>query len=360
MLFPDPNTLTAADLAAVELDAEALGQVATYRPDLRHAVLAHPNTSPELAQWIVAQPDTPAAPAAAAETAAPAAPAAEPAAPAWGASPAAEAPAAPEAPAWGAPPEAPAAPAAEAPAAPTWGASPEQPAAAAAPAAEPAWGQAPPPAPEQPAAAWGAPAQTPPGAAAPNAQAPQGGQGAQDENGFDRAVQQGADAAQAFGRDFAARTQEVVNQKDWKAWLPLALPVFALLGFISLLLPFAGVKVSFLGQSASQSVNGFQMLNGFIATLMAIVLLGLAGFGAYVFATRKAQFGKLLAIIGMVAGGLGVLLSILAFASVGDAANKMGGLGSASAGFGLILFLICSLVIAAASVFAFINERKRA
>ncbi len=61
MTMREPSTYTAAELADPSIPATTLGQLASVRPDLLPAILAHPNCYPELTQWIHQQaPSTPA------------------------------------------------------------------------------------------------------------------------------------------------------------------------------------------------------------------------------------------------------------------------------------------------------------
>ncbi len=51
-----PNDEDAAAVADPALAPSTLQRIATQRPDLRAAIAAHPNASPELKNWIAAQP----------------------------------------------------------------------------------------------------------------------------------------------------------------------------------------------------------------------------------------------------------------------------------------------------------------
>lgn len=380
----DLSTYTEQDLLREpRLEQALLGKLATARPDLRPAILAHPNVYPELAEWLRARGVEPAVRAtpeqsAATDQAAPAQAPLRQAAPGEPAQPQQQPAAAQASPGgWpGQPQQASAQPQAQAqqpsaqqPQAPAQqqpGAGPsfDQQAAAGQPGPSSAYGQQPaqpqgPVSPEQWTASFRQGSGREPSMAEYQAAVAAGrvAQAPAHDQSWDK-MQAGAAQVASGAKDFfqnrvapAAQgaAREFQTAVSDKSTTPMAkfvqiagfvLPALALLSIIPIFIP--AISVSLFG--ASQSISFWQAGDG-ILLLIVFLLVVAGGVVAIVMKTKWAVITT--AVLGLVGAAVGLIDTI----SVMSGAGEIAGYGAqAKVGFGVILLFILSILMVAASV----------
>lgn len=322
----DLSTYAEQDLADPAIEPATLGHLATARPDLRPAILGHPNCYPALAEWLRAR-------------IAPEEQRPQTGAPAGGQTAPQGSPAGAQQPQAGAT-SAPSARPASAPSPEAWAASFQQ-----------RVGREPSMSEYQAAVAAGEVAQT---RATPS---------------FAAGAQEAASAASAGAKEFfqnrvapaaqnAARNfQETVNDKNATPLAKLiriagfVLPAVALLAIVGLFLP----AISASGWGYEESVNMFQA-DGPGIFLLILDILAIAG--AVVWIVLGTLWARMTAAcVGALTGLVTLVVTILVFVGASDAS----GWGvSASAGFGTVILLLLSLLTIAASVLMFFPTEKKA
>ena len=345
----DLSTYTERDLADPAIEPATLGHLATARPDLRPAILAHPNCYPALAEWLRARvPADQQASAGAAQGGAPGQHGGEQ--PAAGQTGAAQ-------PSPGAAPYG--TPGSQAP----YG---QQPHAAQGQQASPS-------AATQTPEAWGASFQQRVGREPSMSEyqaAVAAGEVAQTRTtpSFAAGAQEAAAAASAGAKDFfqnrlapaaqgAARSfQQTVTDKNATPMAKLiriagfALPAVALLAIVSLFLPAATVS----GWGQEESISMFEGGDGVV--LLIFFILAIAGAVAWI--VLGATWARITAAcLGAVGGVVALIATIFVFSGVSGA----GGFGvSATAGFGTVILLLLSILMIAAGALMFFPTEKKA
>lgn len=302
----EPSSYTPAELSDPTIDAATLALLAQHRPDLHPLIQRHPNCYPELITWIAAQePPAPTAPAAPTQTAA--------------AQPSASRPAA-----------------APLPTADEWAARFQ-----ATHGREPSMSE------YQAALA--------------------GGQIAVQRDASMQQISEGAKQIATGAKDFfnthiapaaagAARTVQQTaaeartSPTGWRAWLPFALPALGVLGFIAAFLP--AVTARAFGTSVSVS---FVQSDDATGTLLIISMLIVIGLSVTALLTRKKWATLAAGIAGISLGAIWLLTVIVGFANLASSGSMFG--VRAAPGFGLILLLIVSIGLLAASVLLLIGRR---
>lgn len=151
-----------------------------------------------------------------------------------------------------------------------------------------------------------------------------------------------APTAQSMGNSAAAAINEQrahqpnIASKGWMDWMPIVLPIAALVSIISLFLPI----VSALGLSASFFSSGY--LTGSDGTLLLVLMIITILASAPLIFIRIPLTYIIAGVVGLIVGVLSMVVSFVYMARVG----RFG----ASVGVGLIFLLLLSFVIIAASV----------
>lgn len=175
-------------------------------------------------------------------------------------------------------------------------------------------------------------------------------------------TQRVAPTAVGAARTVQSSVGEQVGQartgSSWQAWVPIALPMFALIGIIALFFPAATASASGFGFSISDSQTFFDEDAGGAGWWLLILQLAVLGFAITAIANR-AKWARITAgtagvIVGLIAAfsGFGI---IGAASSVGG--SSMGISASASPGPGAVILAIASLGMLAAAVLTLVTLR---
>ena len=148
------------------------------------------------------------------------------------------------------------------------------------------------------------------------------------------------------------------KSSSWQAWVPIALPAFAVIGLIALFFPAATASASGFGLSYSASQSFFDDDAGGAGWWLLILHLAVLGFGVTAIANR-AKWARI------TAGTAGVVVGLIAafsgFGIIGAASSfggsSMGISASASPGPGAVILAISSLGTLAAAVLTLLTLR---
>ncbi|MDN6747834.1 MAG: hypothetical protein L0L93_12695 [Brevibacterium sp.] len=175
-----------------------------------------------------------------------------------------------------------------------------------------------------------------------------------------RVAPSAAGAARTVQNSFSEQTGQVRSGAGWRAWIPLALPVFALLSILALFLPAATASASGFGMSVSASQTYFDEDAGGLGWWLLI-------FALIVLASAVTAMVKRTKGVRITAGVAGIVTGIFAaFSSFGiiAAVNDFSGSGfgvsaSASVGPGAVILAITSVGMLATAVLTLVMLRGR-
>ena len=165
-----------------------------------------------------------------------------------------------------------------------------------------------------------------------------------------------APAAVSAGQSVRDQVSNAQTSSNWKAWVPLAIPVLALLGIISLFLPAVSVSASALGYGYSQSVSFFDAGDGGFALVILLCAL-VAGVVGVIIRTKRAR--TVATVISIAVGAILVLVSIFYISQITSGVS-IGGYGSVHtrAGSGLVMLTIISILLTSAGIVTAVSQRK--
>jgi hypothetical protein len=148
------------------------------------------------------------------------------------------------------------------------------------------------------------------------------------------------------------------KSSSWQAWVPIALPAFAVIGLIALFFPAATASASGFGFSVSDSQTFFDEDAGGLGWWLLILQLAVLGFGVTAIANR-AKWARITA--GTVGVVVGLTAAFSGFGIIGAASSyggsSMGISASASPGPGAVILAIASLGMLAAAVLTLLTLR---
>ena len=165
-------------------------------------------------------------------------------------------------------------------------------------------------------------------------------------------------AARTVQSSVGEQVGQARKSSSWQAWVPIALPAFALIGIIALFFPAATASASGFGLSYSESQTFFDDDAGGAGWWLLILHLAVLGFGVTAIANR-AKWARI------TAGTAGVVVGLIAafsgFGIIGAASSfggsSMGISASASPGPGAVILAIASLGMLAAAVLTLLTLR---
>lgn len=167
-----------------------------------------------------------------------------------------------------------------------------------------------------------------------------------------------AGAARNVQQSIGEQAGQARGGEGWKAWVPIALPVSALLGIISLFLPAATASASGMGFSFSKSQYFFDADAGGLGWWMLLFFLVVLVCGVFALAKRTRRIRITAGIVGIVIGTIGTFVSIAIMAGVNDVSTSgMGFSASASVGPGTVFLMIMSIIMIVAAILTLLSVR---
>lgn len=176
-----------------------------------------------------------------------------------------------------------------------------------------------------------------------------------------RVAPSAAGAARTVQISFNEQAGQVRSGAGWRAWIPLALPAFAVLSIVALCLPVATASASGFGFSVSDSQTYFdEDAEGIGWWLMTFVVIVLA-FSVTAMVNR-AKWARITAgVAGIITGLFAALLSFGVMAAVSDySGSGFGVSASASVGPGAVILAITSVGMLVTAVITLVMLRGQA
>ena len=165
-------------------------------------------------------------------------------------------------------------------------------------------------------------------------------------------------AARNVQKSISDQARQARGGAGWRAWIPAALPAFALLSIIALFLPAATASASAFGFSVSNSQSYFDEDAGGLGWWLLIFLL-IVLVVAVMAMVNRAKWARITAgVTGIITGLFAAFSSFGIIAAVNNfSGSGMGVSASASAGPGAVILAITSVGMMATAVLTLVMLR---
>lgn len=165
-------------------------------------------------------------------------------------------------------------------------------------------------------------------------------------------------SARTLQNSIGGQVQQARKDSNWQSWIPIALPAFALISIIALMLPAMTASASGFGFSVSDSQSFFGEDMGGMGWWLLIFLLAvlISALVAIAKTTKRARITA--GIIGVVVGLITAYVGFAIIAAAGSfSGSSMWISASASAGPGAVILAICSIGLLLAAILTLVIVR---
>lgn len=167
-----------------------------------------------------------------------------------------------------------------------------------------------------------------------------------------------AGAARSVQSSVGEQVGQARTSSSWQAWVPIALPVFALLGIIALFFPAVTASVSSPFFSGSESRTYFSEDAGGLGWWLLIFLLIVIGLAVTAMVNQKKWARTTAGVVGIITALFAAFSSFGLMAAADEySGSAMGFSASASVGPGAVFLAIISICMLAAAVLSLVTLR---